>query len=259
MRGSCEGAYWGRIALPKRAVLTLMMIVSPVTRSRTVTSACRASLERQSGLEHLDCIEGEFGIEAALDVGALAKPVLLAREQKIADRIAFAPERLDHGFGLVWRHDCVFVALKEDDGLRQPLYVGERRAFAIALFFLRIGSNEPIEIARFELVGIARERSRVAHAVVACAALEEIPKHERRKRRVASGAAAGNDDALVVDGALAGQEFRAVDAVIDVDDAPVSIEPLPIGAAETGTAAVIDIEHRNPAARPELRAEVERA
>ena len=74
-RGSWHAA--GRQHLYDRGSI-FMMIVSPVTRSRTVTSACRASLERQSGLEHLDCIEGEFGIEAALDVGALAKPVLLA-------------------------------------------------------------------------------------------------------------------------------------------------------------------------------------
>ena len=51
----------------------------------------------------------------------------------------------------------------------------------------------------------------------------------------------------------------AVDAVIDVHDAPVPKEPLPVGAAETGAAAVIDIEHRNTAARPELGTEIERA
>lgn len=47
--------------------------------------------EREPGAEHLDGVEGEFGVEAALDVGGLAEAVLLAREQEIADRIAFAP------------------------------------------------------------------------------------------------------------------------------------------------------------------------
>ena len=37
------------------------------------------------------------------------------------------------------------------------------------------------------------------------------------------------------------------------------MQSLPIGAAEAGAAAVIDIEHRDPAARPELGPEVERA
>jgi hypothetical protein len=35
-------------------------------------------LERQADLEHLDRIEGEFGIEAALDIGGFPKSVLLA-------------------------------------------------------------------------------------------------------------------------------------------------------------------------------------
>jgi hypothetical protein len=47
--------------------------------------------EREPGPEDFDRIEGEFRIEAALNVAGLAEAMLLAREQEIADRIAFAP------------------------------------------------------------------------------------------------------------------------------------------------------------------------
>ena len=54
------------------------------------------------------------------------------------------------------------------------------------------------------------------------------------------------------------RNFRAVDAVVDVDDAPVAVESLAVGAAKAGAAAVIHVEHRDAAARPVLDAEVER-
>ena len=41
-------------------------------------SVDRRGLERQADLEHLDRIEGELRVEAALDVGGPAKAVLLA-------------------------------------------------------------------------------------------------------------------------------------------------------------------------------------
>jgi len=40
--------------------------------------------------------------------------MLLAREEEIADLIAIAPQRFDHSFCLVWRHNGVLVSLEED-------------------------------------------------------------------------------------------------------------------------------------------------
>jgi hypothetical protein len=37
----------------------------------------RVELKRQSDAEYLDCIETEFGIEAAFDIGGLPEAVLL--------------------------------------------------------------------------------------------------------------------------------------------------------------------------------------
>src|SRR6266567_3813936 len=234
-------------------------------RHAKISRACPDSegtghaLERQADLEYLDRIEGELGVEAALDVGGPAKAVLLAREQEIADRIAFAPKRLDHGFGLIRRHDRVFIALKEDHGFRQPIHVIKRRALTIALLLPRIRADQPVEIARLEFVSVAGKRGGVADPIVARAALKEVPENQRRQRGVAPGTAAADDTALLVHQPLRDQEFCAVDAVVDIDDAPVQVQALTKGAAEAGAAAVIDVEHRDPAAGPELGGEIERA
>src|SRR5262249_60647306 len=141
----------------------------------------RLLLEREPGAEDFDRIEGEFRIEAALNVAGLPEAMLLAREQEIANRIALAPQRLNHAFCLVRRHDGVLLPLEEDHRLREPINMIKRRALAIARFLLRIWSDQPVEIARLELMGVARERGDVAHAVMASPALKESAEGPRRQ------------------------------------------------------------------------------
>src|SRR6516165_2993444 len=64
--------------------------LAPAFSAADAPQSKRAS-EREPGPEDFDRIEGEFRIEAALNVAGLAEAMLLAREQEIADRIAFAP------------------------------------------------------------------------------------------------------------------------------------------------------------------------
>src|SRR6476659_8295560 len=95
----------------------------------------------QADPEHLGRIEIELRIEAALDGGGLAEAVLLAGKEEIRDRIAFAPERLDHDLGLVGRHDRILLLLEEDHRLGQALRMKERRALAITLACCTKGSG----------------------------------------------------------------------------------------------------------------------
>src|SRR5215831_2458758 len=215
--------------------------------------------ECQPDPKYLYRIEGDLRIEAALDVGGLAKAMLLAREQEIADGVSLTPQRLDHDLGLVRRHHGVLGTLKKDDRLRQPIGVINRRPFAIARLHFRKRPDEPVEISRFEFVGIARQCCGVADAVIACSALEEIAKGERREGSVAASTAAADDNAPCVHQSPLHQEFGAVHAVVHIDDAPIELQPLAVFAPETRAAAVVDIKHRNAAAGPELRAEIERA
>src|SRR5438093_13346310 len=45
---------------------------------------------------------------------------------------------------------------------------------------------------------------------------------------------------------------RGVDAVLDVDHAPVAVQALPVSTAVTRRPTVVDVDYREPAARPVL-------
>src|SRR5262249_15409478 len=121
------------------------------------------------------------------------------------------------------------------------------------------GSDQPVEIARLEFMGVARERGDVAHAVIAASALKEVAEGQRRQSRVAAGTAAADDASLAVDSPLRCEEWRAGEAIVDVDAAPTQLQPVAVGAAKPGAAAVVHVEHGDAAARPILNAQIERA
>ena len=75
---------------------------------------------------------------------------------------------------------------------------------------------------------VRRQRLEVADAVVAGAGAERVVEGQRAQRGVAAGAAAADGQALAVDQAPLDEIARAVDAVVDVDDAPLAVQPPPI-------------------------------
>src|SRR4051794_25637700 len=125
------------------------------------------ALIRQPGAEHRDGVEIQLGVEAALDVATLAEAMLLAGEQEIADGLAATAERRNHSLGLVGWDNGVFVALEKDHRFGQAIGMGDRRAVAVERFVVWIGTNEPVEIARLELVGVARKCRDVADTIIA--------------------------------------------------------------------------------------------
>src|SRR5262249_23373376 len=197
------------------------------------------SSKTQSCSKHFERIEIELRVERALDVACLAEAVLLAGKQEIADRDLVAAQGIDHALGLIGRHDPVLVALKEDDRALEAFGVFGGGTLLVARGFRRIGADQPVQIARFELVGIARERGSVAHAEMAAAAGEIIAEGERRERGVTARAAAGDDAATRIDQVLPGEEFRTVDRIVDVDNAPRQMKPVAIFAAVAAPPAVV--------------------
>src|SRR5262249_39647225 len=118
---------------------------------------------------------------------------------------------------------------------------------------------QPIEIARLEFVRVARQRGDIADPVIAGPALEDVMARERRQHRIAAGAAAGDHGAPAIGEAPGGDVPRRVDAIGDIEDTPAAFERSAMGPAIPGAAAVIDIEHGDAAAGPELDAEAEHA
>ena len=119
------------------------------------------------------------------------------------------------------------------------------RTRVVPCFLLWIWPDKPVEIARFEFVSFAAKRCYIEHAIIACAALKEIAKDQRQKRRVAAGAGAAYDAALSVNSTLFGEKFSAVLTIVDIDYPPGLVQAVAIGAAETSAAAVIHVQHRD--------------
>src|SRR6266550_8197892 len=173
-------------------------------------------------------VKVEFRLEHAPDVFCLAKTVLFTFESKIRHRQFLGAHGLKHFFCLVWRNDFVFQALEENHRARQAIGEVNRRAFDVEIAPLGIGADQSVEIARLELVGVFGQRFEVADAVVAGAGFENVTKRQRAERRVAAGAAAANRQAISIDFAAYRKIKCAIDAIVDIDNTPLTVEPFSV-------------------------------
>src|SRR6266545_2029999 len=204
-------------------------------------------------------VEVQLGLDGPLDVLGPAEAVLLAGERQVGVGDALGVERGGHPLGLGGRDDLVLQALQQDDRAGQALGVVDRRPLPVQLGRLRPRADEAVQVAGLELVGVAGQRLRVGHAVVAGAGGEQVAEGERAQGGVAAGAASPDGQPPRVDLAPVGQEASRRDAVVDVDDPPAACQPLPVGAPVAGGAAVVDVDHRDPPAGEELVAVGEQA
>src|SRR5262249_37320635 len=108
-------------------------------------------------------------------------------------------------------------------------------------------------------VGFARQRRDITNSVITCAALKEIPKHQRHQRGIAASTATSDDNAVMIDQPLCNEEFGTIDTIVNINDAPIEVQAIAVGASKTATAAVVDVQDGDPTARPKLRGQVENA
>ena len=112
--------------------------------------------------------------------------------------------------------------------------------------------DQSIEVPGLELVGVRCEHFEVADSVVARAGPECVVERERGQCRIAAGAAAADREALPIGAAGFGEVQRAGHAVLDVDHTPFAVEPLAIRASVSRAPSIVDVQHRESSARPEL-------
>jgi hypothetical protein len=74
-------------------------------------------------------------------------------------------------------------------------------------------------------------------------------EYERNEGCVAASAAAADHHAIGIDAPAPSQKLRAIDTVVDVDDAPFQVKSVPVDAAKTAAASAIHVEHGNASAR----------
>ncbi len=124
---------------------------------------------------------------------------------------------------------------------------------------LRPGRDQPVEVPRLELVRLRGQRTQVGDAEVAGAGGEHTGTHaEGGQRRVAAGRAAADGHAGRVHPSRVGEEARAGDDVVQVQDPPAALQRVPVAAAVAGRAAVVDVGDAEAPGGPVLDLEVER-
>jgi hypothetical protein len=109
--------------------------------------------------------------------------VLLAVEQKIADRNAALLQRRDHEFCLVRWDDAILRSLEEDYRRRKPIDMVEGGAFGIDLSVPWIETNQPVQVAGLKFMSVPREGLEVADAVIARTRAEHFVAFRRERAK----------------------------------------------------------------------------
>ena len=161
--------------------------------------------------------------------------------------------------GLRRRHHLVLDALQDQHRGRQQLGEVDRAPRAVRLLRLGPRPDHRVLVPALELVRVALgERHEVGDPEVGGARREHVGEGQRADHDVAAGAAAAHEEPPAVDVAPVDQEPGGVHAVLQVDDAPLAVQPLPVGTPVARRTAVVHVHHGEPAGGPVLQLQIER-
>src|ERR1700758_3790769 len=96
----------------------------------------------------------------------------------------------------------------------------DRRPLDIYVAAGRVRTDQTVEITRLEFVRVFRQSLEVANAIVTRTGRKNGAERQRAQSGVTSRAAAADRHALAVHLSACRQMPGAIDAVVDVDDAP---------------------------------------
>jgi len=119
--------------------------------------------------------------------------------QQVGDGRAARTQRIDNERGLIRRHDWILGPLQDQQGYFEASQVLQWRAAVVDRLGLRQWSDQRIQIATFELMGVAREGRDVRDAVVIGPGPKHIAGTQRQQHGIAAGAAAANGGAPWID------------------------------------------------------------
>src|SRR6266516_3412440 len=104
------------------------------------------------------------------------------------------------------------------------------RTFPVEILLLRIRSDQPVEISRLELVSVLHERLQIADPEIAGPSPEEIPKSQSTHRGITTSAPAFYCDTIPIHLSILDKMSCAVDAVVNIHHAPLSVQTFPVGS-----------------------------
>src|SRR5688572_4038837 len=100
---------------------------------------------------------------------------------------------------------------------------------------------------------VLRERSEISDAIMTGTGGKRVVEHQRAQRRVAPRAASANGHSPGIDISAIGEVVRGGDAVFDIHNSPLAIQPLAVFTAIARAAAIIDIDDSKSPSGPVLQ------
>jgi ribonuclease Y len=145
--------------------------ITVVRESRATEFARLPAVQRhrgdaRRGEAHDLAVEGQLGLQAGHDGLRPPEPVRFAGEGQIRVGDAVRGQVGGDGLGLDRRHDRVVEALQQQHRAGGGAHVTDRCPFHVQLFAFRQRPDQPVQVARFEVVRLRREPPQVAHAEV---------------------------------------------------------------------------------------------
>src|SRR5664280_3193270 len=134
--------------------------------------------------------------------------------------------------------------------IRDRIRVEDGGAFLVDRLGLGPRSDESVEVARLELMGVPREGPEVPDAEVAGPGGEDVAKGQGAERRVPARAPAVDQQTVRVRPARRGEITRRVHAVVEVNDSPGALQSLAVRASVARAAAVVNVGDGEPPTRP---------
>ena len=181
--------------------------------------------------------------------------MLLAVEQQVRNGQSLTSQDVKHHFGLARRHDLVLAALEQDQRRGQIIDVMDGRPLEVQVLPFRIGPDERAQVAGLELVSVLGKALKLRQTIVAGADIEDgASKCEACQGRVAPRTSAADCKPVAIDESLLGQEAGGIAAVINVDDAPLTVQAPAVLPAISRRTAVVHINDGKSPAGPILDA-----
>ena len=183
--------------------------------------------------EHL-LQERHLGLQCAAAGIHAPEAVALVLESDERQRLTGGAHGLGHGVGLVRGHHLVLQALQDQHGRLEVRQLRDGGAVQVRLLCLGPRSDEAVRVPGLGLVGVRDERPQVADPVGGDTSGEDVGGDERLQRGVPAGAAASDGHACRINETGVGDILHRGHHVSDVENAPLALEPVAVGATEAG-------------------------
>src|ERR1700730_3790019 len=119
----------------------------------------------------------------------------------------------------------------------------------------RQGPDELIDITGLEFMRILGQQHQIADAIIARPCPEKFARRQRGKCCKTSCTTSANDNAVAIHKPAINEPLRRRYAILNVDDAPLAIKSLAVGAAITCRTFIIYVNDAKTPARPPLDAQ----